>query len=199
MLIQLILIYTQAHFFNAKHHGKQAMKSKLRISFLGLTLPLFILSFYPVHNAFAQGRSLAKVDNPIESKVVLTLISQDKPIKLTMADIKALPQKTFFSKSPWYPGRMKMTGPLIRDVLTKYKLKGEIIEALALDDYKTKIPISDVMKYDIVLVHTSNDFPLTVKTKGYLWVAYPFDDNPELQSYKHYERSIWQLKTFTIR
>ena len=175
------------------------MKSKCQINTLGLTLLLFLMLIYPLENAFSQGRSLAKVDSQNNAKVVLTLISQDKPIKLTMADIKALQQQTFFSKSPWYPGRMKITGPLIRDVLSKYKLKGEFIEALALDDYKTKIPISDVMKYDVILAHTSNDFPLTVKTKGPLWVAYPFDDNPELQTYKHYERSIWQVKTFTIK
>lgn len=150
-------------------------------------------------SAWSQGRSLAKVDVEVDSKIILTLIHHDQKIKLSMADIKALPQYTFFSKSPWYPGRMKMTGPLIRDLLAKYQFQGETIEALALDDYKAKIPISDVAKYNILLAHTSNDFPLTVKTKGPLWVAYPFDDFPELQTYKHYERSIWQLKSMTIR
>jgi hypothetical protein len=162
-------------------------------------LILLIVNIFSIQSASAQGRSLAKVDVDIDTKVILTLVSQEKKIKLTMTDIKELPQHTFFSKSPWYPGRVKMTGPLIRDLLSKYKLNGEVIEALALDDYKAKIPIVDVLKYDILLAHTANDFPLKVKTKGPLWVAYPFDENPELQVYKHYERSIWQLKVMTIR
>ena len=175
------------------------MQMNTNMRFMRAVVCFVFLTLLTLNNALARGRSLAKVDAIHNGKVVLNLINEGRNIKLSMADIKALPQHTFFSKSPWYQGRIKMTGPLIRDVLFKYKIKGEIIEAQALDDYKTKIPISDVFKYNIVLAHTSNDFPLTVKTKGPLWVVYPFDDNPELQAYKHYERSIWQLKTFTIR
>ena len=175
------------------------MKKMLLTDTLRHSLILLVLFGCHLGNVYAQGRSLSKVDDLPDSKIVLTLIGENKKFKLTIADIQELPQHTFFSKSPWYPGRMKMTGPFIRDVLAKYKLKGEVIDALGLDDYKAQIPVADILKYDVVLVHTANDFRLTVKTKGPLWIAYPFDDWPELQSYKHYERSVWQLKTLTLK
>lgn len=174
------------------------MYKNLRLNLGAFAILAMSVTFFS-SSAVAQGRALAKVDIDKDTKIVLTIISEDKKIKLTLADIKALPQKTFFSKSPWYPGRLKMQGPLLRDLISKYQLKGEVISALGLDDYKTKIPVSDSFEYDIILAHSANDFQLTVKTKGPLWVAYPFDDRPELQAYKHYERSIWQLKTLTFK
>jgi hypothetical protein len=116
-----------------------------------------------------------------------------------MAALKALPQQTFMTKTPWYPDSVKFSGPLLRDVLALAKVKGTDISAIALDDYKVQIPMSDAQQYDMILAHKINDETIPVKTKGPLFVVYPYDSKPELQALRFYERSIWQLKALTVK
>jgi hypothetical protein len=40
---------------------------------------------------------------------------------------------------------------------------------------------------------------LRVRTKGPLWVIYPWNDYSELQSESYYSRSIWQLRSLNVR
>jgi hypothetical protein len=51
----------------------------------------------------------------------------------------------------------------------------------------------------MILAHQINDEAIPVKTKGPLFVVYPFDSYPELQAKRYYERSIWQLKALTVK
>ena len=144
-----------------------------------------------VQPAWAQGRP--------GHKFVLTLIKGNDKVVLTMDDLKALPQQSIVTKSPWDPGPVKFTGPLLRDVLAKLHLEGHDLDVLSLDDYKIQVPISDIQQYNVVIAHSLNDAPLPMKAKGPLMVAYPFDSQPELQSYVYYGRSVWQLKSITVR
>jgi hypothetical protein len=43
-----------------------------------------------------------------------------------------------------------------------------------------------------------NDQDIPVKTKGPLFIVYPYDSKPELRSTVYYERSAWQLKSMAI-
>jgi hypothetical protein len=43
-----------------------------------------------------------------------------------------------------------------------------------------------------------NGEPIPVRTKGPLFIVYPFDDKAELRAAVYYERSAWQLKSLTI-
>ena len=116
----------------------------------------------------------------------------------TMKFLKSLPQQTFVAKTPWYPDPVKFTGPLLRDVLAAAKVKGKVIHATALDDYRTSIPFSDAQDYDVVLAYQMNGETLTPKNKGPLFIVYPYDSKPELQTVRFYERSAWQLKSLQV-
>jgi hypothetical protein len=143
--------------------------------------------------------SLSQAQKSNADKVVLTINGKDKKHTLSMATLKALPQQTFVTKTPWYPDSVKFSGPLLRDVLALAKVKGTDISAIALDDYKVQIPMSDAQQYDMILAHKINDETIPVKTKGPLFVVYPYDSKPELQALRFYERSIWQLKALTVK
>jgi hypothetical protein len=39
---------------------------------------------------------------------------------------------------------------------------------------------------------------IPVRTKGPLFIVYPFDSKAELRSATYYERSAWQLKSLTV-
>jgi len=165
------------------------MNKKIERSLIAVLLAFSTLFFLPLSHA-------QKSD---ADKIVLTINGKDKKHTLSMAALKALPQQTFVTKTPWYPDSVKLSGPLLRDVLALAKVKGTDISAIALDDYKVQIPMSDAQQYDMILAHKINDETIPVKTKGPLFVVYPYDSKPELQALRFYERSIWQLKALTVK
>lgn len=115
-----------------------------------------------------------------------------------LAMIEKLPQQSFTTKTPWDKEPVKFTGPLLRDLLAAAGANGSVVKAVALNDYKISIPIEDARRYGVIVAHRINDEPIPVRTKGPLFVIYPFDSLPELQSQKFYERSIWQLKAIEV-
>ena len=115
-----------------------------------------------------------------------------------MAFLKSLPQHSFATQTPWFKKTVTFTGPLLRDVLSAAKVKGAVVYAVAIDEYRTEIPFSDCEQYDIILAHQLDGETLTPKNKGPLFVVYPYDSKPELQAVRFYQRSIWQLKSLRV-
>jgi hypothetical protein len=124
--------------------------------------------------------------------------NQGKVAALDMAALQALPQKTFTTNTPWDTKAVSFTGPLMRDVLQLVKARGQHVRAVALNDYRVKLPVSDTLEHDVVVAIQMNGQPIPVRTKGPLFVVYPFDDKKSLQNKTYYERSIWQLKALEV-
>ena len=142
--------------------------------------------------------------SPATGKVILTLTGKigeknagDKAV-FDLAMLEKLPQQTFTTKTPWDRQPVKFNGPLLRDVLAAAKASGTTLQASALNDYKTLIPLADATRFDMVLAHKMNDQAIPVRTKGPLFIIYPFDTKPELQSSVYYERSAWQLNSIGV-
>jgi hypothetical protein len=115
-----------------------------------------------------------------------------------LAMLQKLPQHSFTTMTPWDKQPIKFTGPLLRDVLAAARATGSTIKAVALNDYQTSIPLDDAHKFEVLLAHQMNGEAIPVKTKGPLFIVYPYDTKPELRSSVYYERSAWQLKSMTI-
>jgi hypothetical protein len=54
------------------------------------------------------------------------------------------------------------------------------------------------MDFDVILAHQINGETLTPKNKGPLFIVYPLDSKPELQTVRVYERMVWQLKALRV-
>ena len=138
------------------------------------------------------------------SKVVLTISGKigernsPQGVQFDMAMIEKLPQHSFTTLTPWEKQPIQFTGPLLRDVLAAVKAQGTVIKAMALNDYQSSIPVEDAMKFDMVMAVKMNGQPIPVKTKGPLFIVYPYDAKPELRSAVYYERSPWQVKSLTL-
>ena len=150
-----------------------------------------------------SGLSLA-LDKPIGPAVlrisgVVTQPNMQQQAVFDMAMLQALPQHSFTTQTPWYAEPVKFTGPLLRDVLAAAGAKGEGITAIALNDYRTEIPFSDAIKYDLIVAILMNDQPMPVREKGPLFLVYPFDSKAELQAATFYNRSAWQLRALQIK
>lgn len=116
---------------------------------------------------------------------------------LTM--LEALPQRSFVTNTPWDKQPTKFTGPLLRDVLAAVGAKGSKITAVALNDYKTEIPLDDATRHDVIVARLMNNRPMPVREKGPLFIVYPFDTKAELRSELYYNRAAWQLNALRIR
>ena len=119
--------------------------------------------------------------------------------KFDLASLKALPQTSFSTMTPWAPKPVRFTGPLLRDVLKAVGANGTQLQAVALNDYKITIPVSDTEQFNVVLAHQMDGKPIPVREKGPLFIIYPFDEKPELATKTYYERAIWQLKSLVVQ
>lgn len=141
---------------------------------------------------------------PAKGKIILTISGKvgekntATAAQLDLAMLEKLPQRNFSTMTPWDPKPVQFTGPLVRDVLALVKAQGRTLKALALNDYQTSIPFDDATQHDVILAHRMNGEPIPVKTKGPLFIVYPYDSKKELQSTVFYERSAWQLKSITV-
>lgn len=166
-----------------------------RSSFPGLCLGLALLM---------TGGAAAALDLP-KGKVILTIQGaigeRNDPAgaRFDLAMLEALPQHHFTTVTPWSAGAIRFDGPLLRDVLKAVRAHGTRLEALALNDYRTRIPLDDALQNDVIVAHHMNGALIPVRTKGPLFIVYPFDSKPELRANMYYERSAWQLKRLTVQ
>ncbi len=140
----------------------------------------------------AQGRVVLTVSGKIGNP------NQGTQAQLDMAMLEALPQRSFTTMTPWQKEPIQFTGPLLRDVLGLIKASGSRILATALNDYQIQIPVEDTQRFDVLMALRMNGEPMPVRTRGPLFIVYPFDALPELRSVRYYERSIWQLRALEI-
>ena len=141
---------------------------------------------------------------PATGKVVLSIagnVGEKNSATAALFDmemLQKLPQHSFTTLTPWDKQPIKFTGPFLRDVLAAVKASGTTIKAMALNDYQTSIPADDAQKFDVILAYKMNDADIPVRTKGPLFIVYPYDTKSELRSTVYYERSAGQLKSMTI-
>ncbi|HEX5842861.1 MAG TPA: molybdopterin-dependent oxidoreductase [Pseudomonas sp.] len=164
-----------------------------------LSLRVLVLSVL----LFAMGPALA-LDKP-KGIVVLSLSglieqpNEQQQAQFDMQMLRALPQHSFTTQTPWYPEPVKFTGPLLRDVLAAAGSTGSTIVAIALNDYRTEIPVQDTQEHDVIVATLMNDQAMPVREKGPLFIVYPFDSKTELQAATFYNRSAWQLRALQIK
>lgn len=113
--------------------------------------------------------------------------------------LHALGLRTLRTSTTWTDGVPTFEGVLLRDVLRAVAAQGETVEAIALNDYRIRIPVSDFETYDVLIALSMNGKELTARDKGPLWIVYPRDDHPELKNGRRDHRWVWQLKTLRVR
>ncbi|MBQ1766458.1 MAG: molybdopterin-dependent oxidoreductase [Aquincola sp.] len=134
-----------------------------------------------------------------KSRPVLTVQSGDRPgVDFDMPALQALPQHQFRTSTPWYPQPVSFSGPLLRDVLASAGARGTTVRAVALNDYKVELPMSDIDRFDVIVALLLDGKPMPVRERGPLFIVYPFDTSVELRSEKYYSRSAWQLRRIEV-
>jgi hypothetical protein len=146
-------------------------------------------------------RALERPTGPVVLTIAgrVRMPNDGKAAHFDMAMLERLPQVSFTTKTPWYAQARKFTGPLLRDVLARAGATGTTLRAVALNDYWVEIPFDDATRHDVIVARLLDDKPMAVRDKGPLFVVYPFDAQPELNSTVYYGRSAWQLRSIEVR
>lgn len=103
------------------------------------------------------------------------------------------------TSTPWTQGRPEFEGVLVSDLLKTVGAKGRKVVAVALNDYRVEIPLSDFTRYPVLLAYQMDGKRLKVRDKGPLWIIYPRDDYAELDSKPVQARWVWQVKELRIQ
>ncbi len=130
--------------------------------------------------------------------LTLTGAVRDAPIGLSRSELKSMPQHELTTSTSVTDGTPSFKGFLMRDLLARYGAEGTRVHAVALNDYRIEIPISDFEEFDVIGALYQDGEPLSPRDKGPVWIVYPRDDHRELQDIRFDTRWVWQLETLHV-
>lgn len=117
----------------------------------------------------------------------------------TLSQLQALGVSRLATSTPWTDGVPEFEGILARHVMAELGwVTSSHVTALALNDYRADIPISDFYDYDVLFAWSMNDAKLTRRDKGPLWIVYPRDAVPQLREERYEHRWVWQLSRLIL-
>jgi hypothetical protein len=136
-----------------------------------------------------------------QDAAVLTIdgkISGTAPRDFSLNQLESLGLETIETTTPWHDGKVIFEGVSLRRFMEHVGASGNTADVFALNNYYTKIPLSDFIQYQVILATRKNGAHMPVADKGPLFIIYPFDSLRELKSELFYSRSAWQIRKITI-
>ena len=164
-----------------------------------IRLFIFIaLSIATIANASAgslakpEGKTILSVSGKIENTNHGSVAEFDR------AMLEAIGLQTIETTTPWYDSRVRFEGVPLDKLMDLVGATGTKVTAVALNDYVTTIPIEDFKKFKVVLAMKRDGNYMPVRDKGPLFIVYPYESDPQLQSQTYYTRSAWQVAKLVI-
>ncbi|SDP88112.1 hypothetical protein SAMN05428967_4049 [Phyllobacterium sp. YR620] len=156
------------------------------------------LSIATISGAYAD--SLAKPDGKpilvISGKIENT--NKGSTAEFDRAMLEAIGLQTIETTTPWYDKRVRFEGVPLDKLMELVGATGTKVTAVALNDYVTTIPLDDFKKFKVVLALKRDGEYMPVRDKGPLFIVYPYESDPQLQSQTYYTRSAWQVAKLII-
>lgn len=130
----------------------------------------------------------ALADDPL-----LTVVGPDGTQTYDQTALQAFGPVSFATSTIWTEGQPTFTGVPLQTILTDAGIDQGAVSAVAINDYAVQIPVDEVTADYPIVAFQQDGQAMSVRDKGPLWVIYPYDSDPALQSEVTYARSIWQL------
>jgi len=99
--------------------------------------------------------------------------------------------------TPWAKKEENYTGPLLRQVLEYVGARGAIMRVQWRNKH-TVLPISDAYNYSLLLAMDVNGKPVDSREKGPLFLLYPVEKIPGLDTTALQNRSLSQVESITV-
>ena len=112
---------------------------------------------------------------------------------LSQSELAAMPQARITTRTPWIDTAVAYEGPLLADLLAKFGGGQGTLRLLALNDYMVTADAALLTEAGAILAVKEDGTFLTMSRKGPVFVMFPFDADPRLQSQSYYSRAVWQL------
>jgi hypothetical protein len=113
--------------------------------------------------------------------------------------LEAIGTVSITTMTPWYDHAVTFEGVSMKALMDYVGAEGTEVVAVALNDYRSTIPLSDFETYDVVLAMKRDGELMPIRDKGPLFIVYPYDSDPDLRSEQYYSRSVWQVKELEVR
>jgi hypothetical protein len=98
----------------------------------------------------------------------------------------------------WTNGLQQFRGVLLKELVDRLKIEAGTLEASALNEYLIEIPLEDAIEGGALIAYERNGKPMSVRSKGPLWMIYPYDRDEKFRSETYYARSIWQMDLIEV-
>lgn len=128
----------------------------------------------------------------------ITRTNGDGVARFDRAMLEALPGRSAAVETPWLSGVTTYEGPFGAAVLAAVGASGATLKVRALNDYVAEVPAEDFQRDGLILALRENGKVMSVRERGPVFIIYPFDLDPALNSEKYYNRSVWQISTIEV-
>lgn len=127
-------------------------------------------------------------------KVILTVVIGETSEQYSLKQLDEFPQHTFETKTPW-TDRHSFSGPLLKDLIFRSgHVKPKALTARALNNYIVDVDLTLVEKYPVLLATRMDGKPMRIRNKGPIWILFPLDQSPELDTMEVHGQMVWQLE-----
>tara|TARA_R110002020_G_scaffold108244_1_gene250999 strand:- start:183 stop:689 length:507 start_codon:yes stop_codon:yes gene_type:complete len=134
----------------------------------------------------------ADFDDP--ARAVLTVTRNGERLgAFSRNDLVALPQTRISTCTPWAAAVMEYEGPPVAQFLSRFAVRAGQLRLLALNDYLVTADAEMLIDGGAILAIKENGAFMPASSKGPVFVMFPFDSDPRLQSQQYYARAVWQL------
>ncbi len=185
---------------------KQDFRSFRRLAFSTCLQVLLLLTTVIVS---AQAADLPEPVGPALLEIVGKLEHSNATLQINgksesaavfdLALLESLPAVTIRTQTPWTKGVGEFTGVRMDVLLERVGASSEHLVLEALDEYSVESLEEPYQSYPIVIAYKLNGKYMSVRELGPLWVMYPFDAYPELNSEQSRAQCVWQLRRITVR
>ncbi|MDE4139047.1 MULTISPECIES: molybdopterin-dependent oxidoreductase [Rhodobacterales] len=117
----------------------------------------------------------------------------------TRDQLMSLGQTSFETETIWTSGTQAFTGVSLKDLMAHLGVTSGVLQARAINDYMVEVPLSDAIEGGPIIAYERNGKTMSVRSKGPLWIVYPYDSNPSYKTEAIYSRSIWQLEGINVQ
>ncbi len=120
-------------------------------------------------------------------------------VALDLKMLETLPVETIRTKTPWTEGVVEFTGVRLDVLLNFVGAESNDLLFQALDEYSVEASNEPFESFPIIVAYKRNGKYMSVRELGPLWIMYPFDEFPELNTEQSRANCVWQLTNITVK
>ncbi len=144
----------------------------------------------------ANSAELPKPTGPVLLKITGNIENTNTPgaVEFDLEMLEQFEASSFVTVTPWTDDTpTTFTGVRINELLEYVGAKSRDFRASAIDKYWNDLTDMDFDNIPAIIAYKLNNEYMRVRDLGPLWIMFPFDEFPELDTEKYKTACVWQL------